>query len=70
MGLLLVVHTPIVLDDDPSFGEQKENFWRKTLISKTAMNAFDEAILPQACRLNIGTSDQVLFLRVPTFCLF
>ena len=44
MGSLLVVHAPIVLDDDARFGDRKEDFGRQTLVSKTAMKAFDEAI--------------------------
>ena len=57
MGSLLVVHAPIVLDDDASFGDRKEDFGRQTLVSETAMKAFDEAILPRAARLDIKRLD-------------
>ena len=57
MGPLLVVQAPIVLHDDAGFGDRKEDFWRKTLSSKTAMKTFDEAILPRATRLDIKRLD-------------
>ena len=57
MGSLLVVHAPIVLHDDAGFGDRKEDFWRKTLGSKTAMKTFDDAILPRATRLDIKRLD-------------
>ena len=65
MGPLLVVQAPIVLDDDAGFGDGKEDFWRKTFGSKTAMKTFDDAILPRAARLdikrlNLGGSAPVL----------
>lgn len=57
MGSLLVVHAPIVLDDDVGFGDRKEDFGCQTLVSETAMKAFDEAILPRAARLDIKRLD-------------
>ena len=65
MGSLLVVQAPIVLHDDASFGDGKEDFWRKTFVSKTAMKTFDDAILPRAAwldiqRLHLGGSAPVL----------
>ena len=65
MGSLLVVQAPIVLHDDASFGDEKEDFWRKTFVSKTAMKTFDDAILPRAAwldiqRLHLGGSAPVL----------
>ena len=51
------IQAPIVFHDDASFGDEKEDFLVKTLVSKTAMKTFDEAILPRAPRFDIQRLD-------------
>jgi len=51
------IQAPIVFHDDASFGDEKEDFLVKTLVSKTAMKTFDEAILPRAPRFDIQHLD-------------
>jgi len=57
MRSLAIILASKVLDDDLGFGDRKEDFWVKALVSKAAMKAFDESVLPGTTRVNIKRLD-------------
>jgi hypothetical protein len=53
-----IVKASIVFDDDDAgFGDGKEDFLVKALVSKAAMETFNESVLPGTARLNIQRLD-------------
>jgi hypothetical protein len=49
----MVVVTPVVLDDDTSFGQRPELFPIEAFIAEETMGVLNEAVLPRARRLDI-----------------